>query len=74
MAKSLSITLIEGVFQPVVTNIVGFWPHSQMLLEDQVTASVQNNLLPLSLEYEVLTVCVPGCCGLRFCHLRIVTN
>lgn len=71
MAKSLSITLIEGVCQPVAANIVGFWLHSQMLLEDQITASVQNNLLPPSLEYKILTVCVPGCCGLCFCHLRI---
>lgn len=71
MSKSLSITLTEDVYQPVVSNTVGFWLHSQLLLGDQITASVQNNLSLPSLEYEVLTVCIRGCCGLCFCRLRM---
>lgn len=71
MSKSLSITLTEDVYQPVVSNTVEFWLHSQLLLGDQITASVQNNLSLPSLEYEVLTVCIRGCCGLCFCHLRM---
>lgn len=66
MAQSLSITLIEGVCQPVVTITVEFWLQSQLVLEYEIRASVQNNLLPPSLEYEVLRVCVLGCCGLCF--------